>query len=77
MTLSEMSVLYADSAAAIHARIIELRDQEKLQTDAEAARRLRQRIETLAPLWREMRELSALTANYYDRSYHKIGRAHV
>ena len=74
MTLSEMSVLYADSAAAIHARIIELRDQEKLQTDAEAARRLRQRIETLAPLWWEMRELSALTANYYDRSYHRHER---
>ena len=52
MTLSEMSVLYADSAAAIHARIIELRDQEKLQTDAEAARRVRLLIEPRAPLWR-------------------------
>ena len=74
MTLLEMSAVYADSAAAIHARIIELRDQEKLQTDAEAARRLRQRIETLAPLWREMRELSTPTANYYDRSYHRHER---
>ena len=74
MTHSEMSVLYADSAAAIHARILELRNQEKLHTDAEAARRLRQRIATLAPLWREMRELSALTANYYDWCYHRHER---
>ena len=71
MTLTEMSVLYVDSAAAIHARIIQLRGEAKLQTDIEQARQLRLRIETLAPLWREMRELSAMTANYYDRSYHK------
>ena len=71
MTLTEMSVLYADSAAAIHARIIQLRGEAKLQTDIEQARQLRLRIETLAPLWREMRELSAMTANYYDSSNHK------
>lgn len=71
MTLMEMSVLYADSAAAIRARIVELREEEKVQTDAEAARQLQRRIGELAPLWREMRELSALTAKYYDRSYHK------
>jgi len=71
MTLTEMSVLYAESAAAIHTRIIQLRAEVKLQTDVEQARQLRLRIETLAPLWREMRELSTMTANYYDRSYHK------
>lgn len=74
MTLLEMSILYADSAAAIRTRIMELRAEENAQTDAEAARRLRRRIEELAPLWREMRELSTLTAKYYDRSYHKHER---
>ena len=71
MTLLEMSVQYADSAAAIHARIVELRSAERGQTDSEEARLLRLRIKTLLPLWREMRELAALTAHYYDRSYHK------
>lgn len=71
MTLMEMSVLYADSAAAIRTRIVELRDEERVQTDEEAVRQLRRRIAELVPLWREMRELCALTANYYDRSYHK------
>lgn len=71
MTLLEISALYADSAAAIQTRIMELRAAEKAQTDAEAVRLLRRRIEELSPLWREMRELTALTANYYDRSYHK------
>lgn len=71
MTLMEMSALYADSAAAIRTRIVELREEENVQTDEEAVRQLRRRIAELAPLWREMRELSALTANYYDRSYHK------
>lgn len=71
MTLLEMSVYYADSAALIRTRIAELRAAERAETDPDAARRLRLRIETLRPLLREMRELAVLTARYYDRSYHK------
>ena len=71
MTLFEMSASYRDSAAAIHGRIVELRVQERAQADPEAAFRLRRRIDELTPLWREARELAALTAHYYDRSYHK------
>lgn len=71
MTLLELSVQYADGAAAIHSRIVELRAAERVQTDAEAARLLRQRANALLPLWREARELAALTAHYYDRSYRK------
>ena len=44
---------------------------ERVQTDGEAARRLRQRVAELMPMWREMRELATLTGRYYDRSYHK------
>ena len=71
MTLLEMSASYRSSAAAIHGRIVELRGQERAQADPEAAFRLRRRIDELTPLWREARELAALTAHYYDRSYHK------
>lgn len=74
MTLLEMSVQYADNAARIHTRIRELRTAERLQDDPEAARKLRQRIDTLIPLLRECRELAVLTAQYYDRSYHKHER---
>ena len=69
MTLLEMSVSYRDSAAAIHGRIVELRTLERAQEDPEEAFRLRRRIDELSPLWREARELAALTAHYYDRSH--------
>lgn len=71
MTLLEMSVHYADSAAVIRARIAELRAAERTAADPETARQLHARAETLRPLLREMRELAVLTARYYDRSYHK------
>lgn len=68
MTLLEMSAVYRSSAAAIHGRIVELRVLERAQEDPEAAFHLRRRIDDLMPLWREARELAALTAHYYDRS---------
>ena len=71
MTLQEMSVQYEESWEKIRTRMKELRAAERAETDPEAARRLRLRIETLRPLLREMRELSALTKRYYERSYHK------
>ncbi|MEY8259317.1 hypothetical protein AALA80_03120 [Oscillospiraceae bacterium 50-60] len=71
MTLLEMSREYGASAEMIHARVVELRAMERAQTDGEAARRLRRRVAELMPMWREMRELAALTARYYERSYHK------
>ena len=66
MTLLEMSVLYADSVAAIRLRITELKAAER-QADREAARLLRQRIADLEPLLRDARELAFRTAHYYDR----------
>ena len=74
MTLLEMSREYRKSAEIIHARVVELRALERIQTDGETARRLRQRIVELTPMWREMRELAVLTGRYYDRSYHKNER---
>ena len=71
MTLLEMSASYRSSAAAIHGRIVELRGLERTEQDPDALFRLRRRIEALMPLWREARELAALTAHYYDRSHQK------
>ena len=74
MTLLELSVHYANRAAAIRSRILELRAQERITPDPEEARRLRRRIEELQPLMREARELAVLTARYYDRSYRRNER---
>lgn len=74
MTLLELSVHYADSAAAIRGRILQLRAQERITPDPEEARRLRRRQEELEPLLREARALAVLTGRYYDRSYHRDER---
>jgi len=74
LTLLELSVHYADSAAAIRSRILQLRAQERITPNPEEARRLRRRMEELQPLLREARALAILTARYYDRSYHRDER---
>lgn len=71
MTLLEMSAVYQSSAAAIHGRIVELREEEKTLIDPDQLFHIRRRIAELLPLWREARELSSVTAHYYDRSCHK------
>ena len=67
MTLLEMSASYRENAEAIHRRIAELRVLERAQRYPGEAFRLHRRINELTPLWREARELAALTAHYYDR----------
>ena len=42
--------------------------------DEEDRRLLQRRITELTPLLQETRELAALTAHYYDRSYHRHER---
>ena len=74
MTLLELSVHYAESAAAIRRRLLQLRAQEQITPDPDEARRLRRRMEALQPLLRETRALALLTARYYDRSYHRDER---
>ena len=74
MTLAEMSGLYAESAAALRQRIAELRQSAREQEDEAERYVLRRRIGELTPLLQETRELAALTARYYDRSYHRHER---
>lgn len=67
VTLLEMSAQYAERAAVLRGRIVELRGLERAETDREAARALHRRIAALMPLWQEARDLARLTAHYYDR----------
>ena len=67
MTLVEISALYDASAAAIRTRISLLEEESGRLTDPEDLRALRLRIEALTPLLREMREMTFITAHYYDR----------
>ena len=67
MTLLEMSAVYADSAARLRLRITELQTAAKREADPKIVRSLNQRVEILIPLLREMREMTFITAHYYDR----------
>lgn len=69
MLLSEMSLEYQKSHAAIRLRMKELR--EAARANPGKADIFQARIRDLNPLRREARELAELTARYYDRSYHK------
>lgn len=68
MRLMELSAAYQESAALLRLRIRELRVLEQAQEAEEEARQLRQRINMLTPICREMQELAEFTAHYYDRS---------
>ena len=74
MTLLEMSALYAESAAALRRRIGELRQAARELKDEEDRRLLQRRITELTPLLQDTRARAALTAHYYDRSYHRHER---
>lgn len=67
MTLLEMSVEYANSAAALRTRIAELRAAQRAAATEAEARAYHTRINQLLPMLQEARELAALTAHYYDR----------
>ena len=64
-----MDILLYDQAAARAHWLAELRLALRQEGDAEAACRLRRRIETLRPLLTQCRKLSRLTAHYYDPDF--------
>lgn len=74
MTLYELSFTYEQSAELLRARIHELQQQERKTTDSHELHLIQKRLETLGPILREMRELTALSRHYYERSYHKNER---
>ncbi len=69
MTLAQLSGEYEASAALLWARIRELRQAIRLETDPEARFRLRRRVAELSPMLTQMNQLAELTARYYERGY--------
>lgn len=66
MTLMELSHTYEESAAKLRRRIVELRGQAAKEPDRQKARELERRVEALVGVWRELRDLTWVTAHYYD-----------
>ena len=79
MNLTEMAVLYRDSAELLRGRIKELSSQIKSDTDlCEMDKlRLRIRIDTLKKLFRESSETALFLERYYDRGYRANGRSRI
>lgn len=71
MLMSELSLEYKKSYAAIHSRIVTLRAAAKAEADPMREAVLQERIKALDQLRKEARELAELTARYYERGYHK------
>ena len=73
MTLLELSAVYAEGAERIGLRILELRTAQAGVDPAEAEA-LDRRIRSLLPMWRDMREMTRLTAHYYDGRRETLGQ---
>ena len=71
MTLQELSLCYEAAAVPIRARLRQLRQQLKTETDPDAIWHLKRRIGDLTPILTQMNELAELTAHYYDRGYYR------
>lgn len=65
--MEELSQEYAQSAQMVYRRMVELRQQEGRCKSPEERRQLRRRILALQPLYRDTREISVITKNYYRR----------
>ena len=69
MTLYELSMEYSASAEALHGRIRELRAQAAQEENDTARLLLLDRIKVLTSMWRDTREIAALTGHYYERGH--------
>ena len=71
MTLYELSFTYEQSAELLHKRIDELKQAEKRTSNSAELQCIQKRLSMLNTMLREMRELTALSRHYYERSYQK------
>lgn len=70
MTLAELSVEYRSHAAVLKTRIDELEQQLRRSRSKPERLNLERRIRLLSGMYRDAKELAALTEHYYDRGYH-------
>lgn len=69
MTLRELSQDYRAAAQLLRQRLRELRQREKVATDADERFWLSRRKLVLSEMLRQMNELAELTERYYERGY--------
>lgn len=74
MTLFQLSQDYAFAAELISRRISQLRQEERAAVDDAQRFTLHRRILDLQPMLLQCRQLSRLTAHYYDRSFYRDER---
>ena len=67
MTLRELSQDYRAAAQLLRQRLRELRQREKVATDADERFWLSRRKLALSEMLRQMNELAELTESYYER----------
>ena len=70
MTLAQLSVEYRSHAAVLKKRIEELQQRMKNSRTKQERLELERRIRLLTAMYRDAKELAALTEHYYDRGYH-------
>ena len=70
MTLAQLSVEYRSHAAILKTRIEELKQEYRLCRSKPERQALERRIRLLSSMYRDAKELAALTEHYYDRGYH-------
>ena len=69
MSLTELSLSYAESARLLRERMKEIRCTLRQTEDPEEQWHLKRRLAELTPILTQMNELAELTAHYYDRGY--------
>jgi hypothetical protein len=74
MTLAQLSVDYRSHAAILKTRIEESEGEYRLCRCKPERQALERRIRLLSSMYRDARELAALTEHYYDRGYHSNER---
>ena len=74
MTLAQLSVEYRSQAALLKTRIDELEERCRCSRSKPERLSLERRIRILSSMYRDARELAALTEHYYDRGYWRSGK---
>ena len=74
MTLAQLSVEYRSQAAILKTRIEELEARCRASRSKPERLSLERRIRILSSMYRDTKELAALTEHYYDRGYHSNER---
>ena len=70
MTLAQLSAEYRSQAALLKTRIDELEQRHRRCRGKHERQQLERRIRLLSAMYRDAKELAALTEHYYDRGYH-------